>query len=499
MFKLTVKALDKIETFDEKSIVVNFCMDDENLNKAIADFLKKNRKKINSVQKDKFLSNEESELTLSGKTDAPYLALLKKVKVDKKFNNDFFRDYLSSLIIRLEKEPVKNLYIYIPDFNKFEKYFTDEFYFHQTFTEGLYLGCYSFNKYKSDRKELDKLNVFLISNSTKINSEAASEAENIMNAVYLSRNLINEIPDFLTPQELAKQAKVELIRLGVNVKLFIKQQLQVMGMWGISSVGKASINPPVLIVIEYKPKAKAKAKVTLVGKGVTYDAGGLSLKTTSSMVEMKADMAGAAVVIGAIKAAALQKLPVHIIGVIPAVENVISGGAYKPSDIIRTASGKTIEVVDTDAEGRIILADALHYACKQKPDYLIDYATLTGACVVALGEFAAGLFSNDDALAEDLLKSSKITDERLWRFPMWDEYNTLIESDLADVKNLGGKWGGAITAAKFLEHFVDDDVKWAHLDIAGPSIKYKLKSYTGKYDTGYGVRLTYQYLKELSK
>ncbi|MFH0735993.1 MAG: leucyl aminopeptidase [bacterium] len=499
MFKLTVKALDKIETIDEKSIVIKFCIDDDNLNKAIADFLKKNRTKINSVQKEKFLSKEESELILAGKNDTPYLSLLKKVKIDKKFDNDFFRDYISSLIIRYENEPVKNLYIEIPDFILFEKYFADESYYHQTFIEGLYLGNYAFNKYKSDRKESKKLNVFIVSKSITENTEAIRVAENIMNAVYLSRNLINEIPDFLTPQELAKQAKVELIKLGVNVKLFIKQQLQIMGMWGISSVGKASINPPLLIVIEYKPKTKAKAKVTLVGKGVTYDAGGLSLKTTSGMVEMKADMAGAGVVIGAIKAAALEKLPIHIIGVIPAVENVISGSAYKPSDIIRTASGKTIEVMDTDAEGRIILADALYYACKQKPDYVIDYATLTGAVVVALGEFAAGLFSNDETLAEDLLKASKITNEKLWQFPMWDEYNTLIKGDLADVKNLGGKWGGAITAAKFLEHFVDENQKWAHLDIAGPSIKYKLKSYTEKYNTGYAVRLTYQYLKELSK
>jgi leucyl aminopeptidase len=212
------------------------------------------------------------------------------------------------------------------------------------------------------------------------------------------------------------------------------------------------------------------------------------------MDEMKADMSGAAVVAGVILAAAKTKLPVNILGVIPAVENMPSAKSFKPGDIVLTSSGKSIEIEDTDAEGRVILSDALEFASKAKPDVIIDLATLTGACVVALGEFVAGLFTKNDKLADELYKTGLKTYDRLWRLPLWDDYNYLIKSNIADVKNLGIRWGSAITAAKFLEKFVDKNIAWAHLDIAGPAMANDFNNYTKKYMTGFGVRLLFEYL-----
>ncbi|GAB4150240.1 MAG: hypothetical protein Fur0015_14320 [Ignavibacteriales bacterium] len=213
---------------------------------------------------------------------------------------------------------------------------------------------------------------------------------------------------------------------------------------------------------------------------------------------MKADMAGAAAVSGIILAASKNKLPVEIIGVMPLVENMVSGNSYKPGDIIKSYSGKTIEVKDTDAEGRIILSDAITYACNFKPDLVIDYATLTGACVVALGEIASGLFTNNDEYANVMESAGNYTFERVWKMPMWSDYDSLLDSKIADISNLGPRWGGAITAAKFLEFFVKENIPWIHLDIAGPALKHKENSYTENYDTGFGVRLTYKFLQLLT-
>lgn len=499
MFNVSFKAVKPSFNFEKDSINIQFFVVDNNLEKNIEDYFIKNNIKVNSITHKKLLEKDNfNEVKIQSFDDNPYLTIIKKVQKNKKFNNDFFRNYCAGLIKDIKNEPVKALYINIPDFSEYKDYYEDELTFYQSFVEGVLLGNYEFDKYKSNKKSPNNLKVYLINENKDLLSEAIRVGENVMQGVYYTRYLVNEIPEVLTPTAMANSAKEELTKLGIKVKVIDYEQLKKQGMNGIIAVGKASSNPPLLMILEYKPKEKSKAKIGLVGKGVTYDAGGLSLKTTEGMVEMKADMAGAGVVLGVFKAVALEKLPIHLIGVIPAVENVISGNAYKPSDIIKSASGKTIEVGNTDAEGRIILSDALYYACKQKPDYLIDFATLTGACVVALGEFAAGLFTNDDIHAKNILNAANAVGERLWQMPMWDEYNTLIESKLADVKNIGGKWGGAITAAKFLEHFVDENISWAHLDIAGPSIAYKLNSYSDGYNTGYGVRLTFKYLKNLS-
>jgi len=250
--------------------------------------------------------------------------------------------------------------------------------------------------------------------------------------------------------------------------------------------------------INLKIKKLRRKKIALVGKGVTFDTGGYCVKPWQGMSEMKADMSGAALVAGTMLAAAKANLPIEIIGVIPAAENMINGEAMRPGDVVMTASGKTIEVGHTDAEGRMILADALYYTSKQKPTEIIDFATLTGACVVALGLNAAGLFTKNDKLADELYKIGMKTYDRVWRLPMWDEYHKDNESKIADVNNDGGRWGGAIVAAKFLENFVDKKIPWAHIDIAGPAIANDLTNYNKTFMTGFGVRLMFEYLSNLA-
>jgi leucyl aminopeptidase len=338
--------------------------------------------------------------------------------------------------------------------------------------------------------------IFLTSKVKRFN-EALVKAEKIISGVNFTRDLVNEPSNVLTPQEFAYRIKREFKVSKISVKIFDDKELAKRNMYAILSVGKASENKPKLIIAHYKPKIKVTKKIALVGKGVTYDTGGLSLKTTKDMIDMKVDMAGGGTVFGIIKAAEKLNLPIELIGIVPAVENAVSGNAYKPGDIISTSSGKTIEVKDTDAEGRIVLADALEFASNLKPDEIIDFATLTGAVVVALGLFTAGIFSKNDDMIDRLVSSGKQTYEHVWRMPFWDEYNNLMDSKIADVSNLGIRWGGAITAGKFLEHFVDEKIPWTHIDLAGPALEHDLTNYTKDYATGFGVRLICNYLERL--
>jgi leucyl aminopeptidase len=270
-----------------------------------------------------------------------------------------------------------------------------------------------------------------------------------------------------------------------------------MKMGGLIAVNRGSTEEPRFIILEYTPK-KAKKHVALVGKGITFDSGGISIKPAEKMEEMKFDMCGAAAVIGTIEAAAKLGLPIKLTGAIPSTDNLPSGSAYKPGEIITMMNGKTVEIVNTDAEGRMILGDALHWASQQKPDHMLDYATLTGACVVALASEAAGLFTSDDELARKLIESGERVGERLWRLPEWDDYKDLVRSEWADIKNSGGRWGGAITAAIFLKEFVTCP-SWAHLDIAGTAYAEHETSREAKGATGAGVRVTIEFLESLSR
>lgn len=499
LFNIKIKAGGAGSSFKPNSCLVKFLGDSENFGKELEWFLLENSFKLNPVQEKFLLSKENKELKFYNADSSPEIVFIFKVKTDDDFTADYFRNTLSGVVQQIEKDEISNLYVSIPQYGTFKEYFETEEYFQQTFAEGILLGNYTFDKYKSRKKKEKQLDAYLLSEKGKAATAAIEKGTSVVNSVLFARDLVNEPAITLTPAELASRAKSELKKNGVAVTVFDKKELQKRKMNAILAVGGASVHEPKMIIMHYKPKVKAKKKIALVGKGVTFDAGGLSIKPTNAMMDMNGDMAGAALVIGTIKAVSALKLPVEIIGVVPAVENVISGSAFKPTDIIVAASGKSIEVKDTDAEGRIILADALDYASKQKPDQIIDFATLTGACVVALGEYAAGLFTKDDKLAKDLKKAGNSTYERTWRLPFWNEYKALIKSDVADVMNLGPRWGGAITAGKFLEHFVDEKISWAHLDIAGPAMKNDLTSYTKKYHTGFGVRLMVEYLNGIIK
>ncbi len=323
------------------------------------------------------------------------------------------------------------------------------------------------------------------------------EAKAVAAGVRTVRDLGNAPGNLVTATFIGHRAEEVAKEIGIKCTVYGKREIEKMKMGGLLAVNKGSAEEPRFIVLEYAPR-KATKHVALVGKGITFDSGGISIKPSDKMEEMKFDMCGAAAVIGTIQAAAMLALPVRVTGVIASTDNLPSGSAYKPGDIITTMSGKTIEIVNTDAEGRVILSDALHYASELKPDHIIDYATLTGACVVALASEAAGLFSNNDELAQKLIECGERVGERLWRLPEWDDYKELIHSEWADMKNSGGRWGGATTAAVFLKEFVNCP-SWAHLDIAGTAYAEHETSREGRGATGAGVRVTVAFLESLAR
>ena len=364
------------------------------------------------------------------------------------------------------------------------------------FVEGLVLSAYKFDKYFTDKKDQELKLKHIRLYSSYINESDLDELNVLCQAVYLSRDLVNEPVVYLNAEKLAEIIQSTLVPLGCKVEVLNKSRIQSLKMGGILAVNKGSIDPPTFSIIEWKPENAVNEKpVILVGKGVVYDTGGLSLKPTAdSMDYMKSDMSGAAAVFGAMYAIAKSRVPVYLIGLIPATDNRPGGNAIAPGDIITMYDGTTVEITNTDAEGRLILADALSYAKQYTPQLVIDLATLTGSAKAALGSEGIVAFSTTD---EDTYRKFEETGwnayERLVKFPLWDEYRESIKSDVADLKNLGGKTSGAITAAKFLQHFVD--YPWIHLDIAGPSYLSSPDSYRGKGGTGTGIRLLYDFLK----
>lgn len=502
MFNLSFKSSSKKISYQNLSLSIRYFIDEKKLKESLKNFERVSKTRLSELQRKNFLSSDSPEIRVSRAIGKPDEILLVKVKLDEKFTNDFFRNHLAGFLKSLEKEEVKSLHIFIPNNIHFKKYFDDEEYYYQSFAEGLFLGNYAFTNYKSDRKQLKPLEITFYSDNEKKLKTAIILAQNLMAGVKFAKDLQNEPGSILTPIELSKRVKTALTKQGVKVKIFDEKEIRKRKMGGLLAVGMGSSNLPRFIVVEFrgadkysKGKKKVNKTIALVGKGVTFDSGGISIKPYNDMWEMKADMSGAAVVAGTILAAAKSKLPVNIVGIIPAAENMLSGSSMRPGDIVVTSSGKTIEVDNTDAEGRMILADALNYASKLNPAAIIDLATLTGACVVALGEFVAGLFTKNEQLSKEFFQLGLKTHERVWALPMWDEYHTLNKSDVADVKNVGGRWGGAITAAKFLENFVNKKISWAHLDIAGPAMANNYNNYSKKYMTGFGVRLLFEYLK----
>ncbi|MCR4417819.1 MAG: leucyl aminopeptidase [Ignavibacteria bacterium] len=430
------------------------------------------------------------------------LVILQKVGERKKLNPDTFRRAAASLAKKLSSLKITDTLVIPVDLSDEEitQNFKTHDYYIQSYLEGFKLGAYKYQDYlqKKNKSEIS-IKIYYPEISEDRLKEIYTNTETLMKYVYLARDLQNKPSNELTPKKFVEIVK-DLTRKNKNVKLkvFDFEQIKKMKMGGLEAVGKGSDNPPYFLILEYNGNPQSKDKTVLVGKGITFDSGGISLKPASGMWEMKGDMSGAAAVVSSIFAAAELNLKSNLMGLVPLAENMPSGKSMKPGDIIKTASGKTIEIDNTDAEGRLILADALEYASKYKPKVVIDLATLTGACVVALGQFAAGLFTRSDELACKLTEAGNLTSEKVWRLPLWDDYHSLIKSNFADVKNVGGRWAGAITAACFLEKFVDQNYQWAHLDIAGPAFQDDNISYNSKTMTGYGVRLLIEYLKQNS-
>lgn len=363
-----------------------------------------------------------------------------------------------------------------------------------SFAEGLALSNYEFLKYFSDAKKRAKP----LKEIVVIGADAKEilDLNSSLNGVFKARDLVNEPVMHLTATELANEAKKAGEKYGFKVEVLNKKKIESLKMGGLLAVNKGSQDPPTFTIMEYKPsKPINKKPIVLVGKGVVYDTGGLSLKPTAgSMDSMKSDMGGAAAVIGTMISVANAKLPLHIIGLTPATDNRPGEKAYTPGDVITMYDGSTVEVLNTDAEGRMILADALAYAKKYKPEIVIDLATLTGAAAVAIGKFGlVAMGTAKDQVFDDLDAAGKEVYERIARFPFWDEYNELLKSSIADVKNIGGREGGAITAGKFLERFTD--YPYVHLDIAGPAFLNADDGYRPRGGTGVGVRLLFNYLK----
>lgn len=368
----------------------------------------------------------------------------------------------------------------------------------QAVVEGALLGLYQYAPFKTvDRenlKDVEELTIVADENDFSEINAAAQRADVVARAVYFTRNLVSTPANQMTPTILAREAEGIATRRGVSCTVLDKIKLKELGMNSLLSVASGSNEEPRFIILEYMGGATDAAPIVLAGKGITFDSGGICIKPPDKMDEMKTDMAGGGAVMGAIMACAELELPLNIVGFIPAAENMPSGTALKPGDVFASYSGKTIEVTNTDAEGRLILADALAYASTYKPAAIIDVATLTGACVVALGDEVTGMLGTDDELKKELQEAARHTGELLWELPLWESYDEQIKSDIADYKNAGGRAAGAITAAAFLSKFVGD-FPWVHLDIAGPAWADKDRTYIPKGASGVGVRLLVEFLR----
>ena len=359
--------------------------------------------------------------------------------------------------------------------------------------EGLYLGNYQYLRYFSEKNK--KENTLQEVHLFDCEEEIIKQTEALCHAVCYARDLVNTPVWDLTAVDLAESATETASKVGFSIEVLNKKKIESLKMGGLLAVNKGSVDPPTFIIMEYKPaNPKNKKPLVIVGKGVVYDTGGLSLKPTSYMDDMKSDMGGAAAVIGTMTAIAAAKLDVHVIGLTPATDNRPGGNAVTPGDVITISDGTTVEVMNTDAEGRLILSDALHYAKKYDPELVIDLATLTGSAAMALGRFGiVGMGEAPQTAWDKLKKSGEQTYERVVEFPFWEEYDELLKSPIADVKNIGGREGGAITAGKFLANFTD--YPYIHLDIAGPAFITTNDGYLKKGATGVGVRLLFDFFK----
>ncbi|NPA33107.1 MAG: leucyl aminopeptidase [Aquificae bacterium] len=409
------------------------------------------------------------------------IGLGKREKVDE----DTYRRASALLAKRMRSDRVKSALLITPRRGELPRDIS------KALAEGALLGNYTFDKYKSKKEESfspEELYIYRGDEKAIEVGKIFAEAQNY------ARDLVNEPGNVINPITLAQEAQKLAKELGLECKVYDETQLKEMGMEALLAVGRGSATPPRLIHLVYKPK-KAREKLVLVGKGLTFDSGGLNIKPGDYMRNMKMDKSGACAVLGVMRAVAKLKPDVEVHGIIGAAENMPDGKAYRPDDVLRAKNGKFIEIDNTDAEGRVTMADTLSYASELKPDRIIDMATLTGACIVALGEYTAGLFTNSENFAKEIKRFAKKAGERVWELPMDDErLRKKIRSQVADVLNTGGRYGGAITAAMFLQEFVGEGIDWVHLDIAGPAWSKEDYAYYTKGATGFGVRTCLEYI-----
>jgi leucyl aminopeptidase len=370
----------------------------------------------------------------------------------------------------------------------------------QAITEGAVLGLYAFRRHvtKKENGHTEVKELAIVGREENAIMRAITRGRIIAGAVNWARDLVNEPSNFMTPADMAEAARKIAGDYGLKIEVLEKPQMESLGMGALLGVARGSQQPPRFIILNYKGKESDTVDVALVGKGITFDSGGIDIKPYEGMHEMKGDMAGGASVLGALMAIARLKPGINVTALVPATENMPSGTAQKPGDIVTAMNGKTIEILNTDAEGRLILADALSYAKKINAKAIIDVATLTGACRMALGTICTGAFTNNQPLAGKLIAAGSEVGELMWQFPMFEEYNEQIKSDIADIKNIGGRYAGAITAAKFLAEFING-TPWVHLDIAGTSDTDKDNGYQVKGATGVPVRTLVNLVEKMAQ
>jgi len=363
---------------------------------------------------------------------------------------------------------------------------------------GIALRAYSFDRYKTKKKddEPPKPRRFAIAVADpKAATKAWAAGRAVADGVAFARDLVNEPANVLGPVEFAERLQ-GLSKLGVEVEVLGEPELRDAKMGALLGVAQGSVRPPRVVVMRWRGKRDKAKPAAFVGKGVVFDTGGISIKPAQGMEDMKGDMGGAAAVAGLMHALAARKAKVNVVGIVGLVENMPDGNAQRPGDVVTSMSGQTIEVINTDAEGRLVLADVLTYLQRnEQPDCIVDLATLTGAIIVALGHHHAGLFANNDALSDELIAAGRDSGEKVWRMPLGPEYDKLIDSKIADMKNTGGRYGGAVTAAQFLQRFVENDTPWAHLDVAGTAMGSPASETNQSWGSGFGVRLLDQFLR----
>ena len=457
-----------------------------------------------------FYSEKNILLSENFNSQKDLLNLFKKIINDDSSNTILVRSEKGNFLLVKRKTLDKDLtYKYLEElggriYNKIKplgssqaKIYENNIFINERLALGILLSSYKFENYKKNKiKQITNLkNVVFVCNEPSKNSNKISEIQNLAKGVFTARDLVWQPPNILYPSSFADECK-KLKKIGVKVTIYNEKQLQKIGMDALLAVGRGSRKDSQVVVMEWSGGKKDNKPMAFIGKGVCFDSGGLSLKPAKSMEDMKWDMGGAATVTGIIEAAALSKLKYNLIGVIGLVENMPDGDAQRPGDVVKSYSGQTIEVLNTDAEGRLVLADILSWTEKKyKPKFMINFATLTGAMIVALGNIRAGLFSNDKEISEAIFNSGEITGEKVWAMPLDDDYDQLIKTEIADMKNIGGPGAGSITAGCFLKRHIEK-TPWAHLDIAGVTWQNKSTPSIPSGGVGWGVRMLYHLIKQ---